>query len=247
MKTNKIYNIDALEILKELPDNSVDLVLTDPPYEITACDWDKGFIEFLDLYWKEWLRVGKENCAFVFTATMKFAIDLIISNRKMFRYDLVWEKANITGYLDANRKPLNAHENILVFYPKLPTYNPQKVKAKFSKHKRKEKHNYKGYAKHKAVNTDNKGEAYPKSVLYFSKSVSNSLHPTQKPVDLFRYLIKTYTNENDLVLDSFMGSGTTAIACIKENRNFVGSELDQEFFEIAKQRIENEQKQTKLF
>lgn len=246
---NKIYNEDCIETMKRIPDGSIDLMLTDPPYNITACEWEYA-INF-DLLWKEWLRVVKPTGAFVFTASQPFTTDLINSNRSMFKYEIIWEKERPTNPLLCNKQILKYHENVLLFANGQNTYNPQSIRKKeFNKRKNKPRAYITDTIGKKPI-YDNmclagKNELiYPSSIQYFT--MERGLHPTQKPIDLFRYLIKTYTNEGETVFDGYMGSGTTAMACIAEKRNFVGSELNKEYFEIATKRIENEASQTKLF
>lgn len=238
---NKIYFEDTFETLGEMPDSSVDLFLQDTPFEVTQNDWDVA--PDLEKMWPEWLRVGKENCAFIFFATQPFAADLINSNRKIFRYDLIWYKPLCSGFLNAKRMPLRNHESILIFYRNLPTYNPQMglgVRKKGKVKNERLNNNYNKFGGEVEFHFyDDKGSRYPQSVLEFSNGdrTSESDHPTQKPLDLIRYLIKTFSNEGELVFDGYMGSGTTAAACIEEKRNFIGSENKQEYFDLATNRI----------
>ncbi|WP_238091073.1 DNA-methyltransferase [Photobacterium leiognathi] len=230
--------------MKEIPDGSVDMILCDPPYGTTACKWDS--IIPLDPMWEQLKRIIKPNGAIVMTASQPFTTVLAASNLKQFRYDLVYEKSHATGHLNANRMPMRSHENILVFYGKLPTYNPQKTK-KAAKNIRKanlKRTNSDCYGSFvsDAKRTDSDNTAFPLSVLKFSNSPTGGdkgLHPTQKPVALMEYLIKTYTNEGETVLDFTCGSGTTGVAAVNLNRKFIGIELDQGYFEIAKERIYN--------
>jgi len=232
---------DCLERMKEIPDGSVDMVLCDPPYGTTKNKWDS--IIPLDLMWNELKRVIKPNSAIAMTASQPFTTILISSNIKNFRYSLVWEKQKGSDPLNANRKPLKAHEDIIVFYSKQPTYNPQFTYEKPY-----------GPRQDKSVKSENFNEAkeisgagspdgkrYPKSVIKVSNEGMNSknLHPTQKPVALMEYLIKTYTNEGGSVLDFTMGSGTTGVACKNLNRKFIGIEMDENYFNISKNRIVN--------
>lgn len=237
MELNKIYNIDCFEGMKKIKDNSIDMILCDLPYGVTNCKWDK--IISIEELWKEYNRIIKTNGAIVLTATMKFAVDLVNANRKFFRYDLVWRKSISTGFVNAKKMPLRQHENILVFYKKLPTYNPQGL-IEISP----EIHVPKQNKKEHIYNMDSmlkpyikKHKNYPKSVLHYPNSNNKSLHPTQKPLKLFEYLILTYSNENDLILDNCMGSGTTAIACLETNRKFLGFENNEQYYNIACQRI----------
>ena len=236
-----LYNEDCLETMKRIPDKSIDLLLQDPPYNTTNCEWDVK-INFADL-WKEWERVCKPNAAMIFTASQPFATDMINSNRKNFRYELIWDKIRAAGFLNANRMPLKTHENILVFYRELPTYNPQKMDGrKYDKTK------YNGNKVEKNVigtyiseSAKNEGERFPVSIMVFSQDWTRQeqIHPTQKPIDLMRYLILTYSNKGETVFDGYSGSGTTAEACIIEGRKFIGSELNKEYFDKSVSRLKN--------
>jgi len=226
---------DCLEEMKKIPDGSIDLVLTDPPYGTTACKWDT--VIPLEPMWEQYKRIIKDNGAIVLTASQPFTSALVMSNIKMFKYCWYWDKVRGSNFATINIRPFNSCEEIAVFYNKQPIYNPQKEAGKPYT----QKQGYVGEAKQtglhkKEVITVNNGDRFPLSILRFSKE--SGLHPTQKPVALFEYLIKTYTNEGDLVLDNCAGSGTTGVACKNLNRNFIGIELDKTYFEIAKQRIE---------
>ena len=232
---NKIYNEDCLEGMKRIADKSIDMILCDLPYGMTYNKWDT--VIPLDRLWKQYKRVIKDNGAIVLTASQPFASELICSNRKLFRYEWIWEKENSTNFLNAKKNPLKKHENILVFYKKLPVYNPQMSKGKPYTAVRKEKPSLNYYKNQKMAKTVSDGERYPISIIKFSRD-KEKLHPTQKPVALFEYLIRTYTNEGETVLDNCIGSGTTAIACLNTNRNFIGFEKDKEYWEIANERLE---------
>lgn len=240
METNKIYQGDCLELMKQIEDKSIDLILCDLPYGVTQNKADK--VIDLQKLWKQYKRIIKDDGAIVLTAQQPFTTDLINSNRTMFRYELIWHKELPSGFLNANRQPLRVHENVLVFYKNLGTYNPQKVKGKKNHSKGSMKtdvnNNYGQYGK--IDNSEEQGDMkHPQSVISFMKPhPSKAEHPTQKPVELFEYLIKTYTNEGDLVLDNCIGSGTTAIACVNTNRNFIGFEISQEYVDIANKRLE---------
>ena len=226
---------DCLERIKEIPDGSVDMILTDPPYGTTACKWDS--IIPLEPMWEQLKRVIKPNGAIVMTASQPFTTTLISSNMKTFRYDLKWVKSQGTGFYNANRMPLRAHEDILVWYNSLPTYNPQKTKGKPYKIKRGSASDV--YVGKDLCVTDNvTGDRHPLSWREFKKD-GDKTHPTQKPVALMEYLIKTYTNESETVLDFTMGSGSTGVAAKNLNRDFIGIEMDEEYFNTAKDRIEN--------
>ena len=224
---------DCLERMKEIPDESVDMVLTDPPYGTTQCKWDS--VIDLPLMWEQLKRIIKPNGAIVMTASQPFTTTLISSNMKMFRYDLKWCKSQGTGFYNANRMPLRAHEDVLVFYKKLPDYNPQKTEGKPYTQKRGSAPDvYQG--KDLTVTENTSGARHPLSWRVFKKD-KNKLHPTQKPVALMEYLIKTYTNEGETVLDFTMGSGSTGVAAKNLNRDFIGIEMDETYFNIAKDRI----------
>jgi len=229
--------------MKKIPDGSIDLVLTDPPYGTTACKWDT-VIPFEPM-WEQLKRVTKKNGAIVLFGSQPFTSALVMSNPKMFKYEWVWEKNKATGHLDSKRKPMKAHENICMFYDRQPTYNPQglipKEKPTISKGNRGKKGNGSsgdvyGFAGKDAVQTHTN---YPRTVVKIGVDMKAEFHPTQKPVALMEYLIKTYTNEGETVLDFTMGSGTTGVACKNLNRNFIGIELDETYYNIAKERIEN--------
>lgn len=248
MLTNQILHGDCYEILPTLPDQSVDMILTDPPYGITQNQWDIA-IPLQDL-WKQYERIIKNDGAIIFTSSEPFTSLLIMSNRDLFKYDLIWEKSIATGFLNANRMPLRGHENILVFYKKLPTFHPQKfmlTTPSFKKANIKRPSNSTNYGKFDIGNSSGSedGSRFPRSVFsikydaeFFNSTKSGLMvHPTQKPVALFEYLIKTYSNEGDLVLDSFSGSGTTAVACQRLNRRFLCIEKEQEYYEHSLERL----------
>jgi site-specific DNA-methyltransferase (adenine-specific) len=246
IELNKIYNQDCYELLKNIKTGAIDLLLQDTPFGCTRNDWD--IKPDLLKMWHEWERVTKENGAMIFFATQPFASELILSNVKNFRYDLIWYKALGTGFLNANKMPMRNHELILVFYRKLPTYNPQMVVGKMRMKGSKKGNATTNYGSYEGK-TKVDDQYYPQSVIDFSNGdrTSENDHPTQKPLDLIRYLIKTFSNESDLVFDGYMGSGTTAIAAIKENRKYLGAELSKKYYETANKRIKTELLQTKLF
>lgn len=225
--------------MKGIPSSTIDLVLADPPYGTTQCKWDS--VIDLDLMWSELSRIIKPSGAIIMTAAQPFTSVLTCSNLKMFKYSLVWEKTTATGHLNAKKMFMRAHEDILVFYKKLPTYNPQMTHG----HKRKTALRVdRGqklsdcYGVQSGETSYNSTSRYPRSVIKTSTDKQKcKLHPTQKPVALMEYLIKTYTNEGDLVLDFTMGSGTTGVAAKNLQRGFIGIELDDKYFEIAKERI----------
>jgi len=231
---------DCLEVMKDIPDGSVDMILCDLPYGTTACKWDT-IIPFKPL-WIEYSRIIKINGAIVLTASQPFTSCLIISNMDMFKYTLVWEKSHPSGIAMVNKRFLKYHEDICIFYKKQPTYNPQKWEGEKSHSVGKQlgnKTNSKSNPNMVQTTTEYSNKKHPKSIIKIPNPRFKGMHPTQKPVLLMEYLIKTYTNENDLIMDNCMGSGTTGIACKKINRHFIGIELDLVYFQTAKDRISN--------
>ena len=234
---------DCLELMKDIPDGSVDLVLTDPPYGTTACKWD-SVIPFEPM-WEQLNRIIKDNGAIVLFGSEPFSSYLRMSNIKGFKYDLVWKKSKSGSAFTAKYRPINKHEMISVFSKngKKTKYNPQMTKDEPYKrtHKIREVdiNNHKIGFNRKEVVSVNEGYRYPTTVLDFPQKWrrQDQVHPTQKPVELLEYLIKTYTNECETVLDFTMGSGSTGVACVNTNRNFIGIELDENYFKIAKERI----------
>ena len=238
MRLNYIDNIDCLEGMKALPDGSVDMVLCDLPYGTTRNKWDT-IIPFGEL-WTEYDRVCKPNAAIVLFSQPPFDKILAASNLNLFRYEWIWEKDGSTGFLNANKMPLKKTENILVFYKALPTYNPQKVPGKPYKCKRGSGSSSWNYDEAQGgYITENDGSRYPTNILKFNRD-KDKHHPTQKPVSLCEYLIKTYTNPGETVLDNCVGSGTTAVACIRTGRNYIGFEIGKEYHEIAQNRVARE-------
>jgi len=248
LETNKIYQGDCLELMKQIEDKSVDMILCDLPYGTTACKWDT-IIPF-DKLWEQYERIIKPNGAIVLTSSQPFTSALVMSNPKLFKYEWIWQKAVGSNFAALKYQPMKEHENILVFGKGTTIYNPIKEERKGSGKQRQKA----GYANSKATaktgqfiggimdatkRTNDYDELrYPSSIQYFNnRDKDRGMHPTQKPVALFEYLIKTYTNEGDLVLDNCIGSGTTAIACIKANRRFIGMELEQKYVDIANKRI----------
>lgn len=247
----EMYKGDCLDIMKErIQDKSIDMILCDLPYgEKSRNKWDT-VIDFTEL-WQQYKRIIKDNGAIVLFGQGLFTANLMNSNRKMWRYNLIWQKTQPTGFLNAKKMPLRAHEDIVVFYKKRPIYNPQKTTGHNPVHE---------YVKHtsdgmnygetkRGISGGGSTERYPTSIFKFKKDIqTGSFHPTQKPVGLLEYLIKTYTNEGDTVLDNCMGSGSTGVACINTGRNFIGIEKETQYFEIANKRIDiakgqhNEQK-----
>ena len=238
--TTDLYLGDCLEVMKDIPDGSVDMVLADPPYGTTQCKWD-SVIPFEPM-WAQLRRVTKKNGAIVMTASQPFTSALVMSNAKMFKYDWTWRKPKGTGHLNAKKMPMRDKEDILVFYFKPCTYNPQFSAGTPYKNKAGDPSGAtsmtNSYGNYTNFRNDNEGKRYPKQVLEFPVVERGTLHPTQKPVALMEYLIKTYTNEGETVLDFTMGSGTTGVAAKSLNRKFIGIELDEDYFNIAKDRID---------
>ena len=230
----ELLNGDCLELMKNIPDKSIDMILCDLPYGTTHNKWDN--VIPMESLWEQYNRIIKDHGAIVLFSQMPFGASLIMSNPKMFRYEWIWEKNQAAGCLNAKKMPLRKHENILVFYKHLPTYNPQglikldePIQEEGSANRNGK--NY-GVADKSFIRTH---KNYPTDIITFSKD--SGYHPTQKPVDLLEYLIKTYTNEGDVVLDNCMGSGSTGVACQNTNREFIGMELNEEYFNIAKERL----------
>jgi hypothetical protein len=229
---------DCLERMAEIPDGSVDMVLCDLPYWTTACKWD-SVIPF-DLLWTHYRRIAKPNAAIVLTASQPFTTALIASNMREFRYSLVWEKNKATGHLNANRMPLRAHEDVCVFASATPAYIPVLGVGVAYSNKHTAGDSGDCYGKVAESRRDNVATRFPRSVVRFPVEMRPQ-HPTQKPVALMEYLIRTYTNEGETVLDNTMGSGTTGVACVNTGRNFIGIERDPGYFAIAQARISNTQ------
>ena len=241
--TVKLLQGDCLELMKDIPDGSVDMILADLPYGTTAIKWD-AIIPFEPL-WEQYERIIKDNGAIALTGQEPFSSHLRMSNIKDYRYDWKWDKVVGSNFVNARRMPLKAYEDVMIFYKKQPTYNPQMTLR--------EKRNFRVSGKSRAVSNQVNGVKqlsgvasdkmkYPTNKIKINRlekelNSKHVIHPTQKPVALMEYLIKTYTNEGDTVLDNVMGSGTTGVACKKLNRNFIGMELDEEYFKIATERI----------
>jgi DNA modification methylase len=241
---------DCLEVMKTIKDNSIDAIITDPPYGTTACKWD-SVIPF-DLMWEQLNRIIKDNGAIVLFGSEPFSSALRMSNIKNYRYDWYWYKNIPSNFLNAKRQPLRSVETISIFYKKQCNYNSQKIKSKcadyrnfinggntYSKHKKEVEH----YGKFEKIKSERRSTkdllVHPHNVLKIDclPRRTGSLHPTQKPVELMEYLVKTYTNENETVLDFTMGSGSTGVACLNTNRNFIGIEMYDNYFKIAEKRI----------
>ena len=245
----KLYKGDCLELMKSIPDGSIDAVITDPPYGTTACKWD-SVIDFT-LMWEQLNRIIKPNGAIVLFGSEPFSSALRMSNIKNYKYDWVWSKNTSAGFIHAKNMPLKKHENILVFSKapmghksllkdKRMVYNPQDLISKKTIYKRNKTNcvNVIGARPSHKKEFESEYTNYPISIIETKQGSNNKfVHPTQKPVALMEYLIKTYTNENETVLDFTMGSGSTGVACVNTNRNFIGIEMDEKYFEIANERI----------
>lgn len=242
---NTIYHGDCLELMRDIPDASIDMILCDLPYGTTQNKWDT--VLPLPVLWNQYIRIIKENGVIVLPASQPFTSTLVNSNLQWFKYSIVWDKCLATGFLNAKKQPLRVAEDILVFYKKQPTYNPQFF---FKKDKRKMKgmsikphsENYGSQKNYTSEADDNM--CYPLTIISIPQIRGNGKeklpHPTQKPIALFEYFIKTYTNEGDTVLDNCVGSGTTAIACLRTNRNYVCMEKEEKYYELTLNRIEDE-------
>jgi site-specific DNA-methyltransferase (adenine-specific) len=238
----KLLQGDCLKLLQDIDDNSIDAIITDPPYGTTACKWDV-IIPF-DEMWSELNRVIKPKCAIVLFGSQPFTSALVMSNPDNFKYEWIWEKSKASNFLNAKRMPLKAHENILVFGKLSVKYYPQKVEGKpFNRGMRKNNNGIVTEVYNKVPNASKEiinvsGLRNPRTVQYFKTAeAEGKFHPTQKPVALLEYLIKTYTLEGETVLDFTMGSGSTGVACVNTNRNFIGMELEKKYFDIATSRI----------
>jgi len=248
-----LYNCDCLDVMQQLPDNSIDMVLCDLPYGKTSLSWD--IVIPFDKLWEQYERISKENAAIILFGSEPFSSMLRLSNLKLFRYDWIWQKPYKTLHPRASFRPLLEHETISVFYKKQPVYNPQGVipcnkiiKQKLTTLKDSV---YCNNCFNDVEVYNKKYTNYPSTILRIGKHINSKdrkhLHPTQKDLSLLEYLIKTYSNENDVILDNCMGSGSTGIACLNTNRKFIGIELDDNYFNIAKQRIETHLPQKSLF
>lgn len=256
----QLYNQDCMETMQRIETGSVDLMLTDIPYGTTQNKWD--ILPNINEMWAEWERILKANGVWVFTSVQPMASEIILSKKDYFKTEIIWDKVVPSGHLNAKIIPMRRHENILVFAKENYQYNPQFKKRKLQdlrpnrKNSAKkldkfyEQSNY-GDAKRGFCEENDFSKIYPHSILEINNGngwdKKNNIHPTQKPIDLFRWLIKTYSNENDLVFDGYSGSGTTAAACIKEKRHFIGAELSKEYFDKSVERLELLRSQPELF
>ena len=256
LELNKIYNEDCLVGMSKIPDKSIDMICCDLPYGVLnknnqSAKWD-SIIPF-DKLWEQYERIIKDDGVIALFGQGMFSAQLMCSNPKLWRYNLIWEKDRSTGFLNSKRMPLRAHEDIMIFYKKLGTYNPQMIYAPESKN------HSRGSGKHKLKNQcygDMKEAAdfisdykFPRSVIKIKKEFKcrGDEHPTQKPVELIEWLIKTYSNEGETILDNCMGSGTTAVACVNTNRNFIGFEITKEYWELANKRLDEIEINSKLW
>jgi site-specific DNA-methyltransferase (adenine-specific)/modification methylase len=254
IEINKVYNDDCLKFMKKIKDKSIDMILCDLPYGTTQNKWDS--IIPLDKLWEQYHRIIKDNGAIVLTSHGLFTAKLILSNEKFFKYKIVWEKSKSTNFLNAKKQPLRKHEDICIFYKKQPTYNPQMQQGEaYNKGTRKNQLTG-SYGDFKPTVVKSDGNRYPTDIVYFKTAESEGkvYHPTQKPVELGRYLIRTYTNEDDVILDNTCGSGSFLVSAILEKRNFIGIEKNEEvhlfkkqkidYIEICKQRIDEAYKKS---
>lgn len=232
----ELWHGDCLDLMKNIPDGSVDMILCDLPYGTTQNKWDS--VIPLDQLWEQYWRIAKPNAAVVLTAQCPFDKALGASCLRYLKYEWIWEKEMGTGHLNAKKQPMKFHENVLVFYREQCTYNPQFEQGKpYSQKSGRGSSNYGGQIQ---VVTENDGRRYPKSVQFFARD-RDKVHPTQKPVALMEYLIRTYTNPGDTVLDNCAGSGTTAIAALNSGRGYICIERDDEYYRIATERVRKHQ------
>lgn len=236
MKEVNLYHGDCLDVMKSIPDASVDMVLADLPYGTTQCAWDV-VIPFEPL-WEQYLRIAKPEAAIVLCAAQPFSSLVVASNPRDYRYEWIWEKGNATGFLNAKKQPLRAHESVQVFYRRQPVYNPQMTTGHERRTAKRKTVNSECYGKALSLTEYDSTDRYPRSVQFFSSDKQKaSFHPTQKPLALMQFLVATYTNPGQMVLDNTMGSGTTGVACIQLGRRFIGIEEAEEHFGTAQQRI----------
>ena len=237
-KDCELWNGDCLDLMKNIPDKSIDMILCDLPYGTTKCKWD--IVIPFDKLWEQYNRIIKDKGAILLFGSEPFSSKLRISNLRMYKYDWIWKKTKAQGFLNSKKMPLKDYENICVFYKRLPVYNPQGIIYGNFQNDRKSKYS-KGediYGKEKEFGISHMSN-FPKQIIEFSNpSGKGQLHPTQKPVDLLEYLIKTYTQDGEVILDNCMGSGSTGVAALNLHRKFVGMELNENYFNIAKERIE---------
>lgn len=232
-----VHNADCFDVFPSIADGSVDLVLSDIPYGTTQCKWDS--VLDLQMMWEHLYRIAKPSAAIILFSAQPFTSVLVASNLRDWRTEWVWEKGNATGFLNAKKQPLRAHENIEVFYRRQPTYNPQMTEGHERKTSKRKSVNSECYGKALNLTEYDSTKRYPRDVQFFSSDKQKgNFHPTQKPVSLMRYLIETYSNAGETVLDFTMGSGTTGVACMDTNRNFIGIEKDKEIYRVACTRMD---------
>jgi len=243
IEVDRIYNEDCLQGMKRIDDHSIDCIICDPPYGVLNkqnenAKWD-SLIPFEPM-WEQFNRIKKENAPVLIFGQGMFTANLMLSNPKAWRYNLIWNKMLPVGFLNARRMPLRVHEDICVFYDKLPKFNPQMTKGSPNHSHGRNASECKNncYGKMKKYEDRFSEEKFPKSIIDIAKVKKGNFHPTQKPVELMRYLIRTFTNSGDVVLDCCFGSGSTILAAILENRHYIGFELDTDFFNKASNRIE---------
>lgn len=237
-----LHNADCFDAFPSIADGSVDLVLTDIPYGTTQCKWDS--VLDLQMMWEHLYRIAKPSAAIILFSAQPFTSVLVASNLRDWRTEWIWEKGNATGFLNAKKQPLRAHENIQVFYRRQPTYNPQMTEGHERKTSKRKSVNSECYGKALNLTEYDSTKRYPRDVQFFSSDKQKgNFHPTQKPVSLMRYLIETYSNAGETVLDFTMGSGTTGVACMDTNRNFIGIEKDKEIYRVACSRMDIAQMQ----
>lgn len=230
-------------MMEYMPDGCIDMILCDLPYGTTKNEWDT-LIPF-DGLWKAYSRIIKPTGAIVLFSQMPFTAELVMSNKRMFRYEWIWQKSNGTGFLNAKKMPLKTHENICVFYKKAPAYHPQ-MRTGFKPYRIRSGKASQNYGEQVSVESKSSGERYPVDIIHFNgvnmMSANKKKHPTQKPVDLLQYLIRTYSKKGDVILDNCMGSGSTGVACLPLERNFIGIEKNEGFFQMSSQRIDDVQR-----
>ena len=241
----QLYNEDCLETLRQIETGSVDLMLTDPPYGTTGCEWDNHIN--IPLLWQEWERILKPNGTWIFTAAQPFTSTLITSRAGFFKYSLVWDKKFCGAFALAKIRPMIVHEDVLIFSRGRTVYNPQVTKRRNSIKEGGKNKSESAPVKYFEKMNKVYDEKQPVSILEFPRDLGRTIHPTQKPIDLFRYLLRTYSNENDMVFDGYSGSGTTAAACLKEKRRFIGAELSKEYFDKSVERLELLRSKPELF
>ena len=239
LERNKVYLGDCLELMKDIPDKSIDMILCDLPYGTTQNKWD--VIISFDKLWEQYSRIIKDNGVVALTSQGLFTAKTMLSNEKIFKYKIVWEKSKSTNFLNAKKQPLRKHEDICIFYKNQPTYNPQMKKGEpYDKGIRKNQQTG-SYGNFNQSHIKSDGERYPTDIIYFKTAESEGkvVHPTQKPVALYEYLIKTYTNEGNVILDNCAGSGTLIKACYKTNRRYICIENEEKYFRLLEEEHNN--------